>query len=98
MGGVPGSNPGVPTTKNQAKPNPAKTKPRDFLAFAKVEATFKNPNVRFCEELRGFSFGHIFGHIGSSVPSNPAAIESLHLAADTGLKAQPFEILALSGR
>ena len=60
--------PGVPTTQNQARPNPPKSNPRSFLGFAKVEAIFINPNVRFCEELRGFSFGHIFGHVPLRIP------------------------------
>jgi hypothetical protein len=61
--GVPGSNPGVPTKQNQAKTNPPKTNPRNFLAIRKVLATVVFRHVRKCEELLGATFGHIFGHV-----------------------------------
>ena len=64
--GVPGSNPGVPTNQNQARTNPPKPDPCDFLAIREVPSTSTFRHVRKCEELRGSAFGHILGHVAGA--------------------------------
>jgi hypothetical protein len=79
--GVPGSNPGVPTNQNQAKTNPPKTDSRSFLAICEVLAIVTFRHVRKCEVLRGFPFGHIFGHVAGEPRSLAFADQNADVSA-----------------